>query len=147
MERAIRESSASHHASTGLSQAHLENCYRWVSGSDAASRYITVSRRAPTTNWPRCTGLTSTKGKRTASVPECPQCGYEEKREGHFCSRSGQAMRAEAAAEVRDREEDVKRDDAETELGDEQQDEIDSLGKLLADPEVQGALLQLMDVG
>jgi hypothetical protein len=56
-------------------------------------------------------------------------------------------MRAEAAAEVRDREEDVKRDDAETELGDEQQDEIDSLGKLLADPEVQGALLQLMDVG
>jgi hypothetical protein len=58
---------------------------------------------------------------------ECPRCGYEEKREAHFCSRSGQAMRAEAAAEVRDREEDVKRDDAETEPGDEQQDEIDTL--------------------
>jgi primosomal protein N' len=75
---------------------------------------------------------------------ECPRCHYQEKREAHFCSRCGQAMRAEAAADVREIEEDVKQDYADTEPGDDSQDKLDALDDLLEDPEVRSALLEKM---
>jgi integrase len=143
----FRKSSASYHASKGLSQAHLENRYGWVTGSDAASRYIKVFAEDADHELAKMHGLDVDEGETEHIGPiECPRCGYEEKREAHFCSRCGQAMRAEAAAEVRDIEEDVKRDYAETDPGDDKQDKIDTLDDLLDDPEVKAALLEKMDV-
>ena len=143
----FRKSSASYHASKGLSQAHLENRYGWVTGSDAASRYIKVFAEDADHELAKMHGLDVDEGETEHIGPiECPRCGYEEKREAHFCSRCGQAMRAEAAAEVRDIEEDVKRDYAETDPGDDKQDKIDTLDELLDDPEVKAALLEKMDV-
>jgi hypothetical protein len=53
-------------------------------------------------------------------------------------------MRAEAAADVREIEEDVKQDYADTEPGDDAQDKLDALDDLLEDPEVRSALLEKM---
>lgn len=143
----FRKSSASYHASKGLNQAHLENRYGWVTGSDAASRYIKVFAEDADHELAKMHGLDVEEGETEHIGPiECPRCGYQEKREAHFCSRCGQAMRAEAAAEVRDMEEDVKLDLAETEPGDDKQDKIETLDELLDDPEVQSALLERMDV-
>jgi integrase len=142
----FRKSSASYHASKGLNQAHLENRYGWVTGSDAASRYIKVFAEDADHELAKMHGLDVEEGETEHIGPiECPRCGYKEKREAHFCSRCGQAMRAEAAAEVRDIQEDVKRDYADTDPQDDKQDKIDTLDELLDDPEVQSALLERMD--
>ncbi|WP_306055720.1 site-specific integrase [Natronococcus wangiae] len=142
----FRKSSASYHASKGLSQAYVENRYGWVTGSDAASRYIKVFAEDADRELARMHGLEVEESETEHIGPvECPRCGYHEKREAHFCSRCGQAMRAEAAADVRDIEDDVKLDYAETESGDDQQDKLDTLDEQLDDPEVKSALLERMD--
>lgn len=140
----FRKSSASYHASKGLSQAHLENRYGWVTGSSAASRYIKVFAKQADHELAKMHGLDVEEEETDHIGPiKCPRCGYEEKREAHFCSRCGQAMRAEAAAEVKDAEDKVKEsykqadpEDAET------MDKLDALDEILDDPEVKTALLE-----
>ena len=141
----FRKSSASYHASKGLSQAHLEARYGWVRGSTTASRYVTIFGRDADNELAKLHGLDveEQETEQIGPVP-CPRCGYQEKREAHFCSRCGQAMRAEAAADVRELEEDVKQDYRDTEPGDDTQDKIDALEGLLDDPEVKDALLEKM---
>lgn len=72
----------------------------------------------------------------------CPRCGYQEKREAHFYSRCGQAMRVEGATDVREIEEYLKRDYRDTEPGEATQNNLNALDALLDDPEVRSALLE-----
>jgi integrase len=141
----FRKSSASYHASKGLSQAHLESRYGWVRGSTTASRYVTIFGKDADNELAKLHGLDveEEEAERIGPIP-CPRCSYQEKREAHFCSRCGQAMRAEAAADVREIEEDVKQDYRDTEPGDDAQDKLDALDGLLEDPEVRSALLEKM---
>jgi integrase len=139
----FRKSSASYHASKGLSQAHLENRYGWVTGSDAASRYIKVFAKQADHELAKLHGLDVEEGETDNIGPvECPRCGYQEKREAHFCSRCGQAMRVEAAAEMENTESKVKDSYAQADPDDtETMNKLDTLDDLLEDPEVKTALL------
>lgn len=139
----FRKSSASYHASKGLNQAHLEKRYGWVTGSDAASRYIKVFAKEADHELAKLHGLDVEEDETDSIGPiKCPRCGYQEKREAHFCSRCGQAMRAEAAAEVQDAEEKVKDSYKQTDPNDtDTQGKLDTLDNLLDDPEVKTALL------
>lgn len=141
----FRKSSASYHASKGLSQAHLESRYGWVRGSTTASRYVTIFGKDADNELAKLHGLDVEEEETDNIGPvECPRCHYQEKREAYFCSRCGQAMRAEAAADVREIEEDVKQDYRDTEPGNDTQDKLDALDNLLDDPEVKDALLEKM---
>lgn len=139
----FRKSSASYHASKGLSQAHLENRYGWVTGSDAASRYIKVFAKQADHELAKLHGL-DVEEKETDHIGpvDCPRCGYQEKREAHFCSRCGQAMRVEAAAEMESTESKLKESYAQADPEDSGTiDKLDTLDDLLEDPEVKTALL------
>ena len=140
----FRKSSASYHASKGLSQAHLENRYGWVTGSSAASRYIKVFAKQADHELAKMHGLDVEEEETDSIGPvECPRCGFEEKREAHFCSRCGQAMRAEAAAGVADAQANVKQSYAETDPEDtETMDRVDSVDELLEIPGVKELLAQ-----
>lgn len=140
----FRKSSASYHASKGLSQAHLENRYGWVTGSSAASRYIKVFAKQADHELAKLHGLEVDEGESQHIGPvECPRCGYQEKREAHFCSRCGQAMRVEAAAEVEDAESKVKESYKQADPEDtETMDKLDTLDEILDDPKVKTALLE-----
>lgn len=140
----FRKSSASYHASKGLSQAHLENRYGWVTGSSAASRYIKVFAKQADHELAKMHGLEVEETETDSIGPiECPRCGYEEKREAHFCSRCGQAMRAEAAAGLEDAQADVKQSYAETDPEDaETIEKVDSVDELLEIPGVKELLAQ-----
>jgi len=140
----FRKSSASYHASKGLNQAHLENRYGWVTGSDAASRYIKVFAEDADHELAKMHGLDVDEGETEHIGPiECPRCGYQEKREAHFCSRCGQAMRVEAAAEVEDADAKVKESYKQVDPEDtDTQEKLDTLDEILDDPEVKSALLE-----
>jgi len=74
---------------------------------------------------------------------DCPRCGYQEKREAHFCSRCGQAMRAEAAKQARDIDESVKTDYAETPPESDDQALLGEFEALLEDhPALKEALIE-----
>jgi integrase len=138
----FRKSSASYHASKGLSQPHLENRYGWVTGSSAASRYIKVFAKQADDELAKMHGL-EVEEKETESIGPipCPRCGYDEKREAHFCSRCGQAMRVEAAAGVEEAQADVKQSYAETDPADaETIRKVESVDELLEIPGVKELL-------
>lgn len=135
----FRKSSASYHASQGLSQAHLENRYGWVTGSSAASRYIKVFAKEADHAIAKIHGVEVAEEETEDIGPiPCFRCGYETKREAHFCPRCGQAMHVEAAANVEDAEADVKASYRETDPEDEEtMADIDALDEVLDDPEVR----------
>jgi integrase len=143
----FRKSSASYHASKGLSQAHLEQRYGWVRGSTTASRYVTIFGKDADNELAKLHGLDVDEGETEHIGPiPCPRCGYQEKREAHFCSRCGQAMRVEAAAQVQDMQDDVKQDYADTDPEDATtKEKIDTIDDLLDDPDVKTALLERME--
>lgn len=138
----FRKSSASYHASQGLSQAHLENRYGWVTGSSAASRYIKVFAKEADHAIAKLHGLEVDESEVESIGPvECPRCEYKEKREAHFCSRCGQALNVEAAAGVEDAQDKVKVSYKQTDPDDtENMDRIDLVDDLLDDPEVRQLL-------
>ncbi|WP_348613594.1 tyrosine-type recombinase/integrase [Halobaculum rarum] len=142
----FRKSSASYHASKGLSQAHLESRYGWVRGSTTASRYITIFGEDADNELAKLHGLEVNEGETQHIGPvDCPRCGYQEKREAHFCSRCGQAMRVEAAGKTEDLQDDIKYDYADTDPDDiSTQEGIETIDALLDDPDVKSALLERM---
>jgi len=140
----FRKSSASYHASKGLSQAHLESRYGWVRGSTTASRYVTIFGKDADNELAKLHGL-NVKEQETEEIGPvpCPRCDYQEKREARFCSRCGQAMRAEASADVRDIENDVKQDYRDTDPDDTEL--LDAFDDALDDPEFKEQLLDKIE--
>jgi len=95
----LRKSSASHLASRGLNQAHLEDHHGWTRGSDTASRYVAVFADDTGREVARVHGLEisdESESESTAPV-ECPRCHQQTPREMEKCLHCRQAITKEAA--------------------------------------------------
>lgn len=117
----FRKSSASYHASKGLNQAHLEDRYGWVRGSDAASRYVSTFGKDRDNELAKMHGIEVEEEDtdKIGPVP-CPRCGELQKREAVECSKCHQVLRVEAAATLQETQSDVKKSFRETPPEDEE---------------------------
>lgn len=97
--RMFRKASASHLASRGVSQAHLEDHHGWTRGSDIASRYISIFQDANDREIAAAHGVDVERDEPepTAPVP-CPRCGDQVARHKSFCPNCHQSLDQEAVA-------------------------------------------------
>lgn len=94
----FRKSSASHFASRGLNQAHLEDHHGWVRGSTAASRYISIFADDADRELAKIHGLDVEDDEPDPTAPlECPRCGDQTPRDRDLCVWCGQALEPTAA--------------------------------------------------
>lgn len=101
----FRKSSASHLASRGINQAHLEDHHGWKRGSDVASRYVAVFAEETDREIARLHGADVEdldEPEPTAPV-ECPRCHRQTSREGDRCMHCQQMLSMEGAMEQRER--------------------------------------------
>lgn len=100
----FRKSSATHLASKGMSQAHIEDHHGWVRGSSVATRYVSVfsgdSDRALAEVYGMDVPDEDGEDHEIAPVV-CPRCEKETPREKDLCVWCGQAIEP-GAAEVAD---------------------------------------------
>lgn len=106
----FRKSSASHLASQGVSQAHLEDHHGWTRGSDIASRYIAVfddaSDRAIATA--HGVDVQGDEPDPTAPIP-CPRCERETPRERDSCVWCSAALNQEAVESIKEDAREISR--------------------------------------
>jgi integrase len=96
----FRKSSASHLASQGVSQAHLEDHHGWSRGSDIAARYISVFQEANDREIARAHGVEVTEDEPDDIAPvACPRCDKETPHDEPACVWCGQAL-SHTATEV-----------------------------------------------
>jgi endogenous inhibitor of DNA gyrase (YacG/DUF329 family) len=95
--RYFRKASASHLASQGVSQAHIEDHHGWRRGSDIAARYVSVFGDANDREIAAAHGVEVSQDEPdpTAPVP-CPRCGEAVPRHKDFCPACKQSMDVEA---------------------------------------------------
>lgn len=94
----FRKSSASHLASRGMNQAHLEDHHGWVRGSKVAARYITVFAEDADRELAKIHGLEVESEEPEPLAPlACPRCEKETPREKDLCVWCGQALTPGAA--------------------------------------------------
>jgi integrase len=94
----FRKSSASHLASRGMNQAHIEDHHGWVRGSDTAARYVSVFADDADRELARIHGVDIEAEEPDPLAPlECPRCGEETPRERDLCVWCGQALEPDAA--------------------------------------------------
>ncbi|AEH35637.1 tyrosine-type recombinase/integrase [Halopiger xanaduensis] len=99
----FRKSSASHLASRGMNQAHIEDHHGWTRGSDVASRYVSVFAEDTDREVARIHGVDVDEGEEpnpTAPV-ECPRCHQKTPREKQNCIHCRQHLTKEATIEQR----------------------------------------------
>lgn len=107
----LRRSSASHLASRGMNQAHLEEHHGWQRGSDVAARYIAVFGDEADDELARIHGKeVETQQSKPIGPIECPRCGKETPRDEDFCVWCNQALDQQAVAEIEEAEEQIGRD-------------------------------------
>lgn len=105
----FRKSSASHLASEGVSQAHLEEHHGWKRGSEIASRYISVFGDAAEREIARVHGVDVEEDETDPVGPlECPRCNRETPRHEQQCVWCGQAMSPQAAEAVSQQDSEVR---------------------------------------
>ena len=99
--RYFRKASASHLASKGVSQAHIEDHHGWTRGSDIAARYVAVFGDANDREIAAAHGVDVGDDEHdpTAPVP-CPRCGSDVPRHKDFCPNCKQTLDTEATALV-----------------------------------------------
>jgi integrase len=97
--RYFRKASASHLASRGVSQAHIEDHHGWSRGSDIAARYVSVFGDANDREIAAAHGVDVAQDEPdpTAPVP-CPRCDAAVPRHKDFCPECKQSMDVEATA-------------------------------------------------
>jgi len=97
--RYFRKASASHLASQGVSQAHIEDHHGWTRGSDIAARYVSVFSDDNDREIAAAHGVDvkQDEPEPTAPVP-CPRCGEAVPRHKDFCPDCKQSMDVEATA-------------------------------------------------
>jgi len=97
----FRKSSASHLASQGMSQAHIEEHHGWTRGSDVASRYVSVFADDADRELARIHGRDVQEEEPDAIAPvECPRCGRETPRDEEFCVWCEQAIEPGAVEQL-----------------------------------------------
>ncbi|KDE59577.1 integrase [Halostagnicola sp. A56] len=102
----FRKSSASHLASQGVSQAHLEDHHGWTRGSDIASRYISVFGDANDREIARAHGIDVGEDEHEDLAPvPCPSCDRDNPRDSDVCVWCGRALSQRAL----DKSDDVNR--------------------------------------
>lgn len=104
----FRKSSASHLASRGMNQAHIEDHHGWVRGSKVASRYVSVFAEDADRELAKVHGVELDEEDEpdpTAPV-ECRRCGEKTPRDRDLCVWCGQAIKPDAA-EKADKLEDI----------------------------------------
>lgn len=137
----FRKSSAAFLASRNLNQSHIEDHHGWVTGSDAAARYISVFSEASDRELARLHGVDIPEEEEADQIAplECPRCGKETPRDEPVCVWCGQAMDQQAAAEI-----DATTSEANellARMDPEQADRLLDLVDMLDDPDVRTALL------
>jgi len=106
----FRKSSASHLASQGMSQAHIEEHHGWTRGSDVAARYISVFADDAERELARIHGRDVEEDEPDPIAPiECPRCGRDTPRDEEFCVWCEQAIDRGAVEELRLDERKVQR--------------------------------------
>lgn len=143
----FRKSSASYYASKGMSQSHLEARYGWVTGSSAASRYISVFGKETANEVARIHGLeVSEDDTDRITRVVCPRCEEPNTHRARFCMRCGQALSAEAVQQLDDIDTGIKEEyrqadpeDTETHVG------VDAVERALKDPEVLEKVLEAVE--
>lgn len=103
----FRKSSASHLASKGVSQAHIEKHHGWVTGSKVASRYVSIFSDDSDREIAGAYGKEIEEdGDDEQIAPHiCPRCDKETPRDKDMCVWCGQGLEpgaAEAASKVED---------------------------------------------
>ncbi|UPV73878.1 tyrosine-type recombinase/integrase [Halorussus limi] len=95
----LRKSSASHLASRGLNQAHIEDHHGWTRGSDVASRYVSVFADDTGREVARAHGLEISDAEEPESTApvECPRCHQRTPREKDRCLHCRQPIDKESA--------------------------------------------------
>jgi len=98
----MRKSSASHLASQGVSQPHLEDHHGWDRGSSVAGRYIAVFSEANDRAIARAHGVeVDETDEPDPTAPEtCPRCNQETPRHKQKCVWCGQVRSPADAAEI-----------------------------------------------
>lgn len=136
-----RKSSASHLASRGVSQAHLEQHHGWTRGSDEAARYIAVFGDATDRELAAAHGLDVPEADEPDQhAPlECPRCGKHTPHDEDLCVWCGQAQHPKAAAEADAADDDIMEQLAR--LGRDDAERLLELRDVLDDPEIRSALL------
>lgn len=110
----FRKSSASHLASEGVSQAHLEAHHGWTRGSKVAARYVAVFGEASDREIARAHGLDVSADESDPIAPlECPRCGRNSPRDEPACVWCGQALSQSGLETVREQNAAVRGDTAE----------------------------------
>lgn len=95
----FRKSSASHLASRGMNQAHIEDHHGWVRGSKVASRYVSIFADDADRELAKIHGVEIDEEELpdpTAPV-ECRRCGERTPRDRDLCVWCGQALKPDAA--------------------------------------------------
>lgn len=106
----FRKSSASHLASQGMSQAHIEEHHGWKRGSDVAARYVSVFADDADRELARIHGLDVKDDEPDPIAPiECPRCGRETPRDEEFCVWCEQAIEPGAVEQLKIDERRVQR--------------------------------------
>lgn len=106
----FRKSSASHLASQGLSQAHIEDHHGWKRGSSVAARYVSVFDKDAERELARIHGrdVEEDEPDPIAPVP-CPRCGRDTPRDEEFCVWCDQAIEQGAVEQLKVDERKVQR--------------------------------------
>ena len=106
----FRKSSASHLASQGMSQAHIEEHHGWIRGSDVAARYVSVFADDAERELARIHGKDVEEDEPDPIAPvECPRCGRDTPRDEEFCVWCEQAIEPGAVQELKMDERKVQR--------------------------------------
>jgi integrase len=97
----LRRSSASHLASQGMSQAHLEEHHGWTRGSNVASRYVAIFGDAADDELAAIHGADVEIAEPEPIGPiECPRCGRDTPRDEETCMWCDQVLSHAAKAEL-----------------------------------------------
>ncbi|WP_411962820.1 tyrosine-type recombinase/integrase [Haloferax sp. YSMS24] len=129
-----------------LKEAQLCAWFGWVQGSDVPARYVHLSGRDIDNAYDEMHGLyVPDEGGEKPQVRECNRCGELNEPGAAYCMRCGFALDPERVSSFEEEVSgDVKQDYRDTEPGDDKQDKLDTLDRLLDDPEVKAALLEKM---
>jgi hypothetical protein len=93
-----------------MSQAHIEAHHGWVTGSKAASRYISVFADAADRELAKVHGVDVSEEEPDPVGPrECPRCERETPRDEDLCMWCGQALEHGAVERLERDEEEVRR--------------------------------------
>jgi len=133
-----RKSSASHLASRGVSQTHLEQHHGWARGSDEAARYIAVFGGATDRELASAHGLDIPEEDEPDQMApiDCPRCDRETPSDEPLCVWCGQALDAEVAGQIRVAKEGLRESAIEADDRERRKTLLDLQSRVERDPEV-----------